>query len=74
QSAASIVPELLVRGVQRFRLELVRETADEARRLYLAYADLVAGRTTAAEVVRTAAVHEQFGVTRGTMRTLTVLR
>jgi putative protease len=74
QSAASIVPELLARGVQRFRLELVRETADEARRLYLAYADLVAGRTTATEVVRTAAVHEQFGVTRGTMRTLTVLR
>ena len=28
----------------------------------------------AAEVVRRAAVHEQFGVTRGTMRTLTVLR
>jgi hypothetical protein len=25
-------------------------------------------------VVRRAAVHEQFGVTRGTMRTLTVLR
>ena len=27
-----------------------------------------------AEVVRRASVHEQFGVTRGTMRTLTVLR
>jgi len=27
-----------------------------------------------AEVVRIAAAHEQFGVTRGTMRTLTVLR
>ena len=26
------------------------------------------------DVVRRAAVHEQFGVTRGTMRTLTVLR
>ena len=74
QSAASIVPELLVRGVQRFRIELVRETAEEAGRLYRAYAALVAGRSTPAEVLRAAAVHEQFGVTRGTMRTLTVLR
>jgi len=74
QSAAALVPELLARGVRRFRLELVRETADEARRLYNAYMQLVAGTSTPAEVVRVAEVHEQFGVTRGTMRTLTVLR
>ena len=74
QSAASLVPELLARGVRRLRVELVRETADEARRLYLAYAQLAAGAITPADVVRVAAVHEQFGVTRGTMRTLTVLR
>ena len=55
QSAASIVPELLVRGVQRFRIELVRETAEEAGRLYRAYAALVAGRSTPAEVLRAAA-------------------
>lgn len=74
QSAAALVPELLARGVRRFRLELVRERADEATRLYAAYAQLVAGRAAPGEVVRAAAVHEQFGVTRGTMRTLTVLR
>jgi putative protease len=74
QSAATLVPELLARGVRRFRLELVRETADEARRLYAAYAKLVAGMMAPADVVKAAAVHEQFGVTRGTMRTLTVLR
>ena len=74
QSAATLVPDLLARGVRRFRLELVRETADEARRLYAAYAALVAGALAPAEVVKAAAVHEQFGVTRGTMRTLTVLR
>jgi putative protease len=74
QSAASLVPELLTRGVRRFRVELVRETADEAKRLYGAYAQLVAGQIAPSEVVRAAAVHEQFGVTRGTMRTLTVLR
>jgi putative protease len=73
QSAASLVPELLARGVVRYRIELVRETAAEAAALYGAYAGLVAGALGPAEVVRRAAVHEQFGVTRGTMRTLTVL-
>ncbi len=74
QSAASLVPELLAGGVQRFRVELVRETADETTRVYEAYRDLVAGTLSPAEAVRRTAVHEQFGVTRGTMRTLTVLR
>jgi putative protease len=74
QSAASLVPDLLARGVHRFRLELVRETADESRRLYEAYTQLITGEIAPAEAVRRAAVHEQFGVTRGTMRTLTVLR
>jgi putative protease len=74
QSAASLVPDLLARGVRRFRVELVRESADEAARLFTAYAQLVAGALSPREVVRRAAVHEQFGVTRGTMRTLTVLR
>jgi putative protease len=74
QSAAGLVPELLARGVRRFRIELVRERAEEATRLYAAYAQLVAGTASPGDVVRAAAVHEQFGVTRGTMRTLTVLR
>ncbi len=74
QSAASLVPELLARGVQRFRVELVRETAAETTRVYEGYRGLVAGTATPEQVVRIASVHEQFGVTRGTMRTLTVLR
>jgi putative protease len=74
QSAASMVPDLLARGVRRFRIELVRESGEEAGRLYVAYSRLVAGAIAPAEAVRAAAVHEQFGVTRGTMRTLTVLR
>jgi len=74
QSAASLVPDLLARGVRRLRIELVRETADEARRLFEAYSQLATGAIGPAEVVRRAAAHEQFGVTRGTMRTLTVLR
>jgi putative protease len=73
QSAASLVPELLAAGVRRFRIELVRETGREASKLYRAYAALVAGTGTAADALAAAAAHEQFGVTRGTMRTLTVL-
>ena len=64
QTAASLVPDLVARGVGRLRLELVRETADEAARLYRAYRDLAAGTLAAADVVRTARAHEQFGVTR----------
>jgi putative protease len=74
QSAASLVPELLALGVQRFRVELVRETAAETAQVYEGYRDLIAGKATAEQIVRRASVHEQFGVTRGTMRTLTVLR
>lgn len=64
QSAAAQVPPLAARGVVRLRVELVRESGDEAARLYRAYRDLVAGALTPAEVVRVARVHEQFGVTR----------
>jgi U32 family peptidase len=74
QSAASMVPELLARGVRRLRVELVRESAEETARVYTAYVQLAAGQLAPRDVVRRAAVHEQFGVTRGTMRTLTVLR
>jgi len=74
QSAASLVPDLLTAGVRRFRLELVRESASETTKLYDAYTRLVAGTLSPEQAVRTAEVHEQFGVTRGTMRTLTVLR
>jgi putative protease len=74
QSAASGVAELVASGVRRFRVELVRESAADTARVYGAYVGLVSGAIAASEVVRIAAVHEQFGVTRGTMRTLTVLR
>ncbi len=70
QSAAALVPGLLARGVQRFRVELVRETEAETREVLAAYADLLAGRIDPAETVRRVGAHEQFGVTRGTMRVL----
>lgn len=70
QSAAWLVPRLLERGVAELRLELVRESRQETLEVLRAYADLVAGRAQPAEVVRRVGSHEQFGVTRGTMKVL----
>jgi len=70
QSAASLVPRLLQRGVRRFRVEFVRESTSEARTVLAAYDALLAGRITAHEAVRRVGTHEQFGVTSGTMRVL----
>jgi putative protease len=70
QSAAQLVPRLVERGVRRFRVELVRETFAEAQVVLAAYQSLVDGAISPAEAVRRAGGHEQFGVTRGTMRVL----
>ncbi len=70
QSAASVVPGLLARGVRRFRVEFVRESQPEALAVILAWQALLAGRMTPADLRKKVAVHEQFGVTSGTMRTL----
>jgi len=73
QSAAGLVGALRARGVTRLRVELVRESADDTTRIFTAYRALAAGEATAAEVLRTTAAIEQFGVTRGTMRVLPVI-
>lgn len=70
QSAASAVPRLVAAGVRRFRVEFVWETGDQARVVLDAYRQLLSGGCTPTEAVRAAGTHEQFGVTRGTMRTL----
>ncbi len=68
QSAAFLVPRLLAAGVRRLRVEFVREDRAEAQRVLEAYLDLVAGSLSPDELVRRVGVHEQFGVTRGTMQ------
>jgi putative protease len=70
QTAAALVPRLLLAGVRRFRVELVRETRAESARVIAAYQDLLAGRVSPAAAVAEVGVHEQFGVTRGTMKVL----
>ena len=71
QSAARVVPRLLAAGVRRFRVEFVWETAEQAATVLDAYAGLLAGTVTPKDVVKRVSAHEQFGVTTGTMRTMT---
>jgi putative protease len=68
QSAADLVPRLSERGVRRFRIELVRESAADVGRLVAAYRALVAGRTRPAEVWRSLKVEGGYGVVRGSLR------
>lgn len=70
QTAAGLVPALLAAGVRRFRAEFVHESAEQVRRVLGAYADLLAGQCSPAAAVRRVGVHEQFGVTQGTLRVL----
>ena len=70
QSAAEAVPGLLARGVRRFRVEFVWESQSEASAVLAAWQALLAGQITPAQLHQRVSVHEQFGVTAGTMRTL----
>lgn len=69
QSAASLVPALVSRGVALLRVEFVRERRDEAKCVLETYQALLRGDIAPAEAVRRVGVHEQFGVTRGTTQT-----
>jgi len=63
QSAAPLVPELLKRGVRRFRVEFVWESAQDVTRVLVAYQRLLLGQTTPAAVLEATRVHERYGVT-----------
>ena len=65
QSAAALVPRLVAAGVQRLRVELVRESAAETTAVLSAYRRLVAGDIGPKAAVAEVGAHEQFGVVRG---------
>ena len=67
QSAAGLWPRLLDAGLRRFRIEFVRETTAEALHTLTAYQALARGEIEPAALLARVGVHEQFGVTRGTM-------
>jgi U32 family peptidase len=70
QSAASLVPTLLTRGVRRFRVEFVRESRDDAAAVLDAYADLLRGAASPAEAASRAGARLQTGVSNAPMAVL----
>ncbi len=70
QSAAELVPALQRAGVTRFRLELVRESAEETERAVRSYRDLLAGRSSGKEIFRNLRASGGYGVVRGSLRVL----
>jgi putative protease len=70
QSAASVVPLLQKSGVRRFRIELVRESADDVARIVGAYRALLAGQSSALEVWKTLKAEGGYGVVAGSLRVL----
>ena len=70
QSAAALVPRLLARGVQRFRVDLVRETAAETTELLRLYGALVRGEAKPDDVTRALGVRAQIGVSSRAMALL----
>ena len=70
QSAAELVPALQRAGVRRFRLELVRESAEETASIVRAYRELLAGRTSGKEIFRNLRAAGGYGVVRGSLRVL----
>jgi len=67
QSAAEIVPELLKRGVRRFRVELLDDRRQQLTDLINLYQRLLAGEATGKEVWTQLKATNRVGITRGTL-------
>lgn len=70
QSAAALVPRLVAAGVQRFRIELVREDAREVARIVGAYRSLLQGRSAPRDVWRGLRTAGGYGVVSGSLRVI----
>jgi len=70
QSAASLLPSLNKTGVGRFRVELVREDADEVKSLVKVYRDLISARISTSEARETLRASSGYGVVSGSLRVL----
>jgi len=67
QTTAPLVPRLLELGVRRFRVELVRESGDETRRLLDGYRELLDGAATPAQTTARLGIRSRTGVSSGPM-------
>jgi putative protease len=70
QQSAAWAGRLLQAGVQRFRVEFVREGAGEVGKVLAAWRDLLAGRCDPAAVAQRTGASSQFGVAQGGMKLL----
>ncbi|MCK6545177.1 U32 family peptidase [Myxococcota bacterium] len=70
QSAASLVGAAQRGGARRFRVELVRESAEDVARIVTNYRSLLSGATTAPDVWRALKTQGGYGVVRGSLRVL----
>ena len=66
QSGASLFPEFLAAGLRNFRIELLEETADQARTTVRTYQSLLDGSAEPSAIWRALNARDQIGVTRGT--------
>ena len=71
QSAAGCLPQLLAAGVRRFRVELVRESAAESRKVLHAYRELLKGAKSGKQVIAEVGALEKYGVSAGTLVVVT---
>jgi U32 family peptidase len=70
QSGAGIVASAKLKGVSRFRIELVREDAETTTRIVTSYRDLLSGAIAPAEVWSRLRTEGHYGVVRGSLRIL----
>jgi putative protease len=70
QSAVQLVPQLSAAGVRRYRIELVRESADDVGRLVRAYRRALEAPAQAHEIWRELRTEGGWGVVKGSLRVL----
>ena len=68
QSGAEYVGRMRELGIRRFRIDLLRETAEQVGRLIKTYRRVIAGQDDGRETWRKLRAMNQLGVTRGTLR------
>jgi U32 family peptidase len=68
QTGAKYFGDLMGTGLRHYRVELLEESADEAKRIIGSYQELLRGRRDGAMLWRELKAHSQLGVTSGTLR------
>jgi putative protease len=71
QSALQLLPQLSSAGVARFRIELVRESADDVTRLVTSYKRAIDDPSRAHDVWRELRTDAGYGIVKGSLRVVT---